>query len=276
MMFYRILLSLIIISTLSCQSQQINNENSKEREEEIINTYLKNGAWQYHYLEKEWDEWINKGIAEDSTIAYLWQQKAMPLWKTKKYSEAERYFKKAVALKPQEYLCRFGFLKCIFSQDYAEAKEILESYIVQYGSTFEQDHPLEFYIGICQLQLREYDAALQTFSKSLAAQRARNEPIHYLDKYYHAVAYYELKKYEEAITVLDEVLEEYPEFADAQYYKSFCLYNTGKTNEAIEIMKEGKKNFQKGYTFNEDSSFYEVYPYQVTWQWEALPYILKN
>ena len=50
---------------------------------QIINTYLKNGAWNYGYLSKEWGEWIDKGLEQDSTVAYLWQQKALPYWKSR-------------------------------------------------------------------------------------------------------------------------------------------------------------------------------------------------
>ena len=55
---------------------------------QVINTYLKEGAWNYHYLDKRFTQWIDKAIAKDSTIAYLWQQKALPLWKQHKYEEA--------------------------------------------------------------------------------------------------------------------------------------------------------------------------------------------
>lgn len=55
-------------------------------QDEIIQEYLINGAWKYTYLSKEWDEWINLGLQKDSTIAYLWQQKALPFLETKKIS----------------------------------------------------------------------------------------------------------------------------------------------------------------------------------------------
>ena len=46
-----------------------------DSKDQILETYLEKGAWQHHYLSKEWEEWIDKGLAKDSTIAYLWQQK---------------------------------------------------------------------------------------------------------------------------------------------------------------------------------------------------------
>jgi len=34
-------------------------------------------------------------------------------------------------------------------------------------------------------------------------------------------------------------------------------------------------NFDSGYSFGEDSNFYEVYPYQVTWQWGAAASLIE-
>lgn len=60
---------------VSCEAQN-KDTIAHNKQEEIIEKYLRNGAWNHHYLTKEWNEWIDKGIHEDSSIAYLWQQKA--------------------------------------------------------------------------------------------------------------------------------------------------------------------------------------------------------
>ncbi len=43
----------------------------KEKQEEIINEHLKNGAWKHELYSREWQEEIDKGLPKDSTIAYL-------------------------------------------------------------------------------------------------------------------------------------------------------------------------------------------------------------
>jgi len=128
------------------QNKEIVTNN---KQDVIIKKYLNNGDWNHHYLTKEWDEWINKGIQEDSTIAYLWQQKALPFWKQKKYQLATRYYDKAVDLDRKNWLLRRAFLKCIFAKDYDGALDDLIAYKKEYGSSYEQDHTLEFYMGIC-------------------------------------------------------------------------------------------------------------------------------
>ena len=104
-------ISLIFFTALACQTEVSNNKVSTQSDQEvIIDKFLKNGAWNYHYLTKEWGEWIDKGIKEDSTIAILWQQKALPFWKQKKYQLATSYYEKAVKYDRALWLSRLGFL----------------------------------------------------------------------------------------------------------------------------------------------------------------------
>jgi len=270
-----ILITLCLLM-VSC-NDQIEDAEIYSNQDEIIEKYLKNGAWNHHYLSKEWDDWVNKGIKENPTIAYLWQQKALPFWKQKKYSLAISYYDEAVRLDRQKWLSRRGFLKCIFAKDYHGALADLMAYKKEFGWTYEQDHTLEFYIGICNLQLNQFDIALKTLKENVEGQESEHGVgwVHFLDRYYLAIAYYETNSYEKAIFEFDKVLKEYPNFSDAQYYKSICLKYVGKIENARVLMIEGKMNFENGNTFNEDSSIYETYPYQLTWQWKASGAMLK-
>lgn len=236
----------------------------------IIKKYLKKGAWHHHFLSKEWEEWIDKGIEEDSTVAYLWQQKALPYWKQKKYSLAIKYYNKAVLLDRKEWLSRLGYLKCIFAKDYEGALTDLATYKNEFGFTFEQDHPLDFYEGICYLQLNRFDDALAVLKTNTASLEKKFgvQHVHYLDRYYLAIAYFENNEYHMAISEFDKVLLVYPNFSDAQFYKSLCLHYLGDKETARILMATGKINFEKGSTFNEDANRYETYPYQLTWQWQ--------
>jgi len=269
---------LVLLSTffIKCQAQNkvLVEEHNQEK---IINKYLKNGAWNHHYLTKEWEAWIDKGIAEDSTIAYLWQQKALPYWKQKKYQLAISFYNKAVYLDRQQWLSRLAFLKCIFAKDYEGALIDLNTYVKEYGTTIEQDHSLEFYMGICYLQINNYDLALSVLKENVSSQAKKHGVnwVPFLDRFYLAIAYYEKGDYNLAISELNIVLNEYSNFSDAQFYKSVCLNYLGQKKMAKEIMARGKSNFEMGYTFNEDSNLYENYPYQVTWQWKITNSLLK-
>jgi len=45
-----------------------------------------------------------------------------------------------------------------------------------------------------------------------------------------------------------------------------CIYSKGQNNQGVELMREAKKDFENGYTINEDNAIYELYPYQVNWK----------
>jgi tetratricopeptide (TPR) repeat protein len=253
------------------QDTPLENFSLQEYQEVIIDKFLKNGAWNYHYLTKEWGEWIDKGIKEDSTIAILWQQKALPFWKQKKYQLATSYYEKAVKYDRALWLSRLGFLKCVFAKDYPNALKDLTTYISEFGSTYQQDHPLEMYMGICYLQLGDTKKAYEVLKAEVEtqAQEFGEDWVPFLDRFYLGVTLYELNEYESAIGQFDKALLAYPNFSDAQYYKSLCMHYLGRKEEAQNLMANAKSNFESGFTFNEDSSKYEDYPYQVTWQWAA-------
>lgn len=237
------------------------------KQDSIIDKYLKNGAYKYHYTMQGWDDNINLALKQDSTIALLWQQKALPLWKTKKYELALRCYDKAVSYDRANYLGRRGFLKCIFQKDYRSAIIDMESAEKEFGYGYQNDHSYPFYISLCYLQLNEYGKAEQVLQADLDKTiRERGEDwVHFLDLFYMGIIQYELRNYDKAITFFDKTLKHYHNFSDAKYYKGLCLLQKGDKTNAEVTMREAKANFEQGYTINEDDANYEIYPYKVNW-----------
>src|SRR5690606_37799616 len=64
-----------------------------KHQEDIIDEFVTNCAKRYNYnfQMSEWQECLDEGLKKDSTIAYLWQQKAMPYFKAKKYEIGMTY-----------------------------------------------------------------------------------------------------------------------------------------------------------------------------------------
>ncbi len=274
--------TLIIISLvlLSCsqstkQGTKENNKieevqlmNSEEVQDSIIEIHLKNGAWTKGLYSREWQEEIDKGLAKDSTIAYLWQQKAMPLYKQGKYELATKYIDQAVKYDKDQHQDYRAFMKCIFAKTYNEAILDFEDLIQRKGNSYVMDHSYYFYIALSKLQLNKFAEAEKIYESDIASQEKNQgkDWVHYLDYFYLGVTKYELGKYEEAIEVLEKVFPLYPEFAEALYYKAKCLRYLEKKDESIELMKKAIEYGKKGYTINEDNSIYERYPYQVRWE----------
>ena len=55
-------------------------EGKNKLQEKIIDEYLTNCAEKYNYNTRmqDWQDCLDQGLKKDNTIAYLWQQKAMP------------------------------------------------------------------------------------------------------------------------------------------------------------------------------------------------------
>lgn len=240
--------------------------NSKQQDS-IIEKYLKKGAWNYDQNSQEWQAEIDKGLEKDSTIAYLWQQKAMPLFKQSKYELGMPFIDEAVKYDRKRWQNYRAFIKCIFSKSYKDAIADFKDYQKRFGYGFVMDHSYNFYIGLSYLQLNEFEKAEAIFEKdyNYTVKEHGKDWVHQLDLFYFGISKYELKKYEEALDLFDRSLDIYPQFSDAQFYKAKILFKLGRPAEAEKIYKEAHENAMKGFTINEDNAAYERYPYQRRW-----------
>lgn len=253
---------LLIISPLILRAQHTRQEQIQEQ--------ALNCAQQYNYNTnmRAWQDCLDKGLAEDSTIAYLWQQKAMPYFKCRKYEVGMTFLDKAVQYDRARWLPYRGFIKCIFQKNYAGAIADLQACIIEYGNGYVMDHTYAFYIALSQLQLNRFaeaEALLRAYTEEQEAKRGKDR-VHHLGLFYWGIAHFELGNIEDALKHFNEAIRIYPNFPDAKYYRAICLKRQGAPPEAVEkLYNEALKDAKAGYTINEDNAIYETYPYQVRW-----------
>ncbi|AOR27193.1 hypothetical protein FORMB_01310 [Formosa sp. Hel1_33_131] len=274
----KLLIVLLCVISFSCElkntsSKDINqnqptlSKEDREKQEVIFIEHLQNGAWKHSLYSQEWQEEIDKGLAKDSTIAYLWQQKAMPLFKQAKYEIGMEFIDQAVKYDPLRWQDYRAFIKCIFAKTYEDAIVDFEDFQQKFGYGYVMDHSYDFYIGLSYLQLNKFETAETYFQKDYEYQfnEKGEDWLHHLDLFYFGISKYEQKKYVEAIELFDKALEIYPTFSEVQIYKSYCLRKIGKLIEASELQELGEINGRNGNTINEDNVIYERYPYQLRW-----------
>ncbi len=241
--------------------------STNKAQDAIVEEFLTNCAQKHNinYEMTEWQECLDQGLKKDSTIAYLWQQKAMPYFKCKKYEVGMPYLDKAVFYNKERWLSYRAFMKCIFAHNYRDAIKDFEECIKLYGNSYVMDHSFSFYMGICYLQLNEYEKAEKLFDDYVNdIYKNRQKLEHPTAYFYQGIAKYELKKWDEAIAVFDKAIKIYPEFSDAQCYKAICWLKQGKPKEeAAALVGVARENSAKGFSINEDNAIYETYPYQV-------------
>ena len=274
----KISLFLILIVSLGCNKPKsdiiaINNpvlpisEEKKVQQQEIIAEYLNNCALKYPLYSQERQRCLDAGLENDPSIAYLWQQKAMPLFKQGKYEVGMEYIDKAVEINPERWQPYRAFIKCIFAKTYKAAIIDFRDLLEKYGNDYVMDHSFKFHIALSYLQLNEFEKAETIFAEDLKEQEKQwgEDGQHHLDLFYYGISKYEQGKWEDAIRVFEKALTIYPKFAEVQYYKAVCLIKLNRQDEAVELMKLAEKNAWAGNTINEDNVIYERYPYQVRW-----------
>lgn len=260
---------------VQCQSQTKKPEKpetsaeKKIRQDAIIQEHVYDCADKIGYtmMMKEYQDCLDAGLKKDSTIAYLWQQKAMPYYKVRKYSVGKVYLDKAVEYDEKRWLPYRGFMKCIFSKDYKGAIEDFDKCITKYGNSYEMDHTYAFYIGLSYLMINEFEKATNVFKKDIEAQIADRNEAHFIDWFYYGISFYEQQKWEEALNCFNQTLEVYHDLAEAQYFKAVCLARLGRSESEINLFFDSAiANGKKGNTINEDNAVYEKYPYQLSWK----------
>ncbi len=263
------ILIVLLLSTFSTYSQ-LNSEEIKKNQNALIEDFLNNCAknYDYSYQMNEWQNCLDIALKKDSTIAYLWQQKAMPYFKVRKYEVGMKYLDKAVKYNREEWQPYRAFIKCIFAKTYKESIIDFEDCKKRFGNRYVMDHTYDFYIGLCYLQLNEYQKAEKKFKEYIDDIFINRDGLeHPTAFFYYGIAKYEQKKWEEAIIELDKALRIYSNFSDAKFYKSICLFLTRTLREeAKKLVNEAKEDAKKGYTINEDNTIYETYPYQIKWK----------
>lgn len=251
----------------SISSEKRNPSENIENQKRILEKYLENGAWKHESYSREWQEEINKGLSKDSTIAYLWQQKAMPMFKQGKHEVGMEFIDKAVKYDRQKWQNYRAFMKVIFAKRYKDAIADFQDYKNRFGYGYVMDHSYDFYIGLSYLQLNNFQKAEEVFRKDF--EYIKNEKgedwLHHLDLFYYGISKYEQKDYEGAIRLFDMALKIYPQFSDVICYKAESLRRIGKIKEGNELYKQCQSFAEKGFTINEDNVKYERYPYQIRW-----------
>ena len=204
----KIILYLLLLLSSTCFSQKNTEtkEERKKRQDAIVQEHVYDCADKINYTIKmqEYQNCLDAGIKKDSTIAYLWQQKAMPYFKIKKYEVGMKYVDKAVFYDASSWLSYRAFIKCIFARRYKEAIIDFEECIKRFGNSYVQDHSFPFYIGLSYLQLNEFKKAESVFEKDIKEQTIRMGDAHFLDLFYYGISKYEQQKWEEAIVEFDK------------------------------------------------------------------------
>lgn len=266
---YLLLAALSLTFQSHSQSKPETSEAKKLRQDAIIQEHVYDGAARINYkvMMREYQDCLDAGLKKDSTIAYLWQQKAMPYFKARKYEVGMPLIDKAVAYDAARWQPYRAFIKCIFAKTYRDALVDFEDCKSKFGNGYVMDHTYDFYMALCYLQLNEFvkaETLLKKYNEELYNDREALE--HHTALFYYGISLYEQGRYQEALVPFDKALKIYTQFSDAKCYKAMCLARLGMVTESQQLFEVAKEDYKNGYMLNEDNVVYETYPYQIRWQ----------
>ena len=240
--------------------------SSKAYQDSLVARYLDRGAHRISYLSPQWGQYCDSLIAACPNIAQAYQQKAMPLIKCGDYAQAMPLVDKAAALDANRWLAYRGFLKCIFTKDYAGAITDFQRVAKLKPNGREMDHTYAFFEGTCELELGHYKLAETAFATDMAVQRGSDGQgqVHFNTLWYAGVVAARLKQFALAQTYLQQCLKAYPQHPEANYYLALIYQAQGQPALARQHLEAAQQALIGGYRLNEDNIFYANYPEQIT------------
>ncbi len=234
----------------------------------VLQRYLYRGAFRFGRDSRERQMYLDSALMFLPHDAYLWQQKAMPLYKQMKYEAGEAFLDSAVKYDTMQNLDYRAFMECIFSKRYREALRDFQLAKQLRPEAGVMDHEYNWYMGLCYLQLCKFDSAEMCLAACVKHDEVVGRDwVHYMHTFYLGIVMYEEHRYTDAIENFDRAIARYPHFSDAKYYKALCVAKLQDQQTALPIMMEARDDFAAGYTINEDNAIYERYPYQTQTGW---------
>ena len=188
--------------------------------ENLIQYYRENGNYEFALRE------VNNAIRKDSASIRLWDIKAILHFEDGDTLQSIRSFEKALRIYPSpEDMISLGTLYAQTND--ARALSLADTLLLK----FKPDATKQalFIKGLYYSFANEKMKAIGFFDQCLALD------FHNMDAYREkAIALYDLKKYEEALEVLNRAITLENNFDEGYYYKGRCLEKLSRTDEAIE------------------------------------------
>lgn len=219
--------------------------------------------FKHYYLGRTWQNVCDSILAICPGYDYIWQMKAMPLFKMGYYDCNS--LDKAVAIDAERRLPYRAFMKCTFAKDYYGAIRDLKAAdsLIKNGGIM--DHSFSFYLGLCYLGIEQPDSAAFYFEKDIAHQSLTmgkgNE--HYNSLFYLGLSYLQARQISKAEKYLKASIKAYSRFPEPNFYLGKLLVLKNEKKEAKRYFEQSKKFLSEGATMNEDNNFYVDYPFQI-------------
>ena len=176
-------------------------------------------------------------------------------------------YDKAVLLDSVERIPWRGYLYLWFYRDYKKAIADFNASDTLTPKFIDapQGHSVDYWRGICYLGLNDYENSISFFDKYINAEieESGEDWVEVTAFLYRGIAYYETKRFEEALLNFDKQLQYSRNLsADAKYFKAQIFIAQNKIEQAKTQINEAINDYEVGYYNNRPyvETLKQIYP----------------
>lgn len=281
-----ILFSAIVLLLISCPSCKTKAQQIEEKYDltpfltyldsagqDINNDTLlyKEGYQSIYYGKNDrGNDFIEYALSKRDTITYEdYRGWSVQNTKNGNYAIAIDKLEKAMKINPQEVSAYYGWVLLYYYRDYEKALSVLEQYDA-YTPRFS-DAPMgedvHYLKGLCQMQLRQYQKAIDEFNTYINNLATTNTED-YVDVYTFVQkgrCLTQLGKFNEAINAYKKAIKYYKDCTEAYYFMGLTQLEMNQKesactnfNIALDLINNGFKSSD-----NYVEYFHEIYPQQI-------------
>ena len=227
--------------------------DEKKREQELlswaniagcIGTFIQNTDGYSRVLTEALGNEINvesgtasKPVVPKENIEEVFEQ-GKKLYLAKDYSRASQNFEKVVAAKPHDLQARFMLANCsYYLGDANKASDLLEKILVSKPSHIESG----ILLGQIYFRRKDWQSLADCYVK--LKEFIQSDDKKNIIKVYGALglAYFNLKRYQEAIDSLNTGLKANPRDLSSSYHLALCYYSVGDTERSRQVLEGLRK-----------------------------------
>ncbi|WP_027393247.1 tetratricopeptide repeat protein [Aquimarina latercula] len=227
-----------------------------------MNYLLKKGA-SYDYVRQGSEIqkiYFDSVISIDSTLSDVWSEKSSWSIKEGDYIDYFEFMNKAVKYNPNVHIGWRGAVRLYYLRDYEGAINDFNQ-LIKFNPNVKglaaRGEPVLFLLGKTYWQMKEYKKAIEYFDIYIEEEvNSSGEDWVNVDTFlYKSICLYEIEKYNEALESINKAIKYYQTFPEAYYHKGAVLKKLQKNKEACE-------NFSLAFNYSnyiKNDAFREVF-----------------
>lgn len=237
---------------------------AQNKQAEEITDQLLDSLSKYPQLSMQWDLYNKLFLEKYPNTHEAYTNRSVAYNKTGDHATGFAMLNKAVELAPIENLGYRAFVKLYMMHDYEGALQDclrLDS-LTSYAKPGVWGEDMDMVIGLCYLQLSDFEKARLRFTNSIKMVAKKNgkdwnSPRAFL---YLGITLMKEKEYSQAIPVFDELIQMHPNYSEAYYYKAQCYSSLKDLKSAAASLEKCKQVFGK---YGAEKNPYFELPYQI-------------